>query len=275
MNITEVVEISILFLQIVVLIYVIYESAKMMKIENNGPFPAFFTFAMIGLLLSNMYGVIFNILRPGKRMPFAVDEIAECASILLISAGLEVIIKKYKKINIGALVFSFLFIACNIALWIVWSGEWVQDIIFGLPYIYFMYLLIIGLKNSDAVSRLEMYLAAVLSFIILIFYTINVFMTGTTKIVIDLVCVFLEFIIVGWLFAKCFFAMKHSGDEEKYLFLSITLSLCSVLIGYTNEGMIYNVTLLINTFTYILMLSAVKKNDKLSSDSGRIIRTNQ
>ena len=214
MNITEVVEISILFLQIVVLIYVIYESAKMMKIENNGPFPAFFTFAMIGLLLSNMYGVIFNILRPGKRMPFAVDEIAECASILLISAGLEVIIKKYKKINIGALVFSFLFIACNIALWIVWSGEWVQDIIFGLPYIYFMYLLIIGLKNSDAVSRLEMYLAAVLSFIILIFYTINVFMTGTTKIVIDLVCVFFEFIITGWLFAKCFLAMKHSGDEE-------------------------------------------------------------
>ena len=67
--------------------------------------------------------------------------------ILFLSTGLEKVLRDEKRIA-GEIIFSFFFIGANIALWIFWSGEWVQDILFGIPYVYFLWLLIRGIKRS-------------------------------------------------------------------------------------------------------------------------------
>ena len=263
MSITEIFEISIQLLQVFVLFFVIYLSSKLMVVEGNGPFPAFFTFAMISFLLSGFYSSIYTILRPDTRMPFAVDEIAECASLLLISAGLEAVAGKNQKFNIGALIFSFLFILVNIALWIAWSGEWGQDIIFGIPYIYITYLLLRGMFYTHAINMAERYIAAIASSFLVLFHTIRFYVFGTAATAVDIFCVVFEYGIAGWLFAKCIFALRQSVDEEKSLYLTCTLYLWTILITYMSADALYDIALFINTMTIPLMLMAVKKNCRL------------
>ena len=124
-------EIILTIIEIIVLVFLIVYSMRLTTGGKKRLLPVLFAFAMISYLLSDLYYLIYDFIRPDTRMPFAANEIAECALILLLSAGLEVLPEKKGKIIYKALVFSVLFICANIALWIVWSGEWVQDSVFG------------------------------------------------------------------------------------------------------------------------------------------------
>ena len=85
-------------------------------------------------------------------MPFAVDEIADSAAILLLSTGLVADKKVDRTARAGELIFTVMFSLSNVALWICWSGEWLQDIIFGIPYSYFLWLIIRGIADTKPLT---------------------------------------------------------------------------------------------------------------------------
>ena len=101
-----------------IILFVIISKAVRLIIEGKNVFlPFFFMLAMTSYLLSNLYWIAYDFLKPDTRMPIACNEIGECAMILLLSAGLESLLKDKKKVP-GEIAFAFLFIGANIASWI-------------------------------------------------------------------------------------------------------------------------------------------------------------
>ena len=120
--------------QSIVLVVIIAKTVRLMDNGKNVFLPFFFMLAMMSFLLSDLYWIAYDVLKPDTRMPIAANEIGECAMILLLSAGLDVVLNDKRKIP-AEIVFTFLFIGANIVLWIAWSGEWLQDILFRIPRI--------------------------------------------------------------------------------------------------------------------------------------------
>jgi hypothetical protein len=143
-------------IQSIILIVIIAKTIKLTIETKASLLPFFFALALSGTLLSNFYWFAYDILKPDTRMPMACNEIGENATILLLCASLDTILKDKRKVA-SEIVFAIFFIGANIALWILWTGEWFQDILFGIPYIYFFWLLIRGLKSREILSHKEMW----------------------------------------------------------------------------------------------------------------------
>lgn len=250
-----------LSLQAAIVVPIVISTAGLMKKGRNGIFPAFFTFAMMSLFLSDLYCLIFCIVRPEERMPFTVDEIAECAMLLLVSAGLEALSGKRKKWMPRAFLFTILYMSASIALWIAWSGEWVQDILFGLPYVYLAYLLVRGLEYVRAWDTDgERMLAVVMSVGILLMQTVMLITENETAWnVMNVGSYVIAHGITAWLLWKNYRSLRDKSYGEKTLYLSITVFLWTLLVTYMSDEIYYNIALAINTLTIPIEWIAVKR----------------
>ena len=73
-------------LQVVMLSVLLALSLKLIK-ESGRQLPAvFLSFCYTLWLLSDIYWVIYDLIRPDQRMPFAANEIGEAATILMMAA---------------------------------------------------------------------------------------------------------------------------------------------------------------------------------------------
>ncbi len=108
----------------------------------------FFVFAIVGDLLSSLYWITYDILRPETRMPFAANELSEWAMFLLLGASLSVTKKTETKKPRGLILLGLLFSAANTALWIGWSGEWFQDIVTGIVFGYYLCCMLIRFEQN-------------------------------------------------------------------------------------------------------------------------------
>ena len=112
-------------IQIVVLIIVLAGVLRMILRDEKNIKAIFFAFAIVASLLSDIYWLAYDILRPFSRMPFAANEIAEWAMFVSLGAVLASDIKAFGVDARKESIFSILFVIANVALWIAWSGEWV------------------------------------------------------------------------------------------------------------------------------------------------------
>ncbi|MBR4732359.1 MAG: hypothetical protein IK081_06280 [Lachnospiraceae bacterium] len=261
MGYLTIMEAFLLSLQAAIVVPIVISTAGLMKKGRNGIFPAFFTFAMMSLFLSDLYCLIFCIVRPEERMPFTVDEIAECAMLLLVSAGLEALSGKRKKWMPRAFLFTILYMSASIALWIAWSGEWVQDILFGLPYVYLAYLLVRGLEYVRAWDTDgERMLAVVMSVGILLMQTVMLITENETAWnVMNVGSYVIAHGITAWLLWKNYRSLRDKSYGEKTLYLSITVFLWTLLVTYMSDEIYYNIALAINTLTIPIEWIAVKR----------------
>lgn len=236
-------------------------SASLMKKGKNGMFPAFYTFAMISMLLSDLYCLIFCILRPEERMPFAVDEIAECAMLLLLSAGIEALSGKRKKWMPGALLFTILYMTATVALWIAWSGEWVQSVLFGIPYVYLAYLLIRGLEYVRAWDTdVEKILAMITAVVILLMQAALLLIEeGMAWDVLNEGSYAIMYVFTAWLFWKNYRSLRDKSYGEKTLYLALTLFLWSILLTYMSDEFYYEISLGLNILSIPIVWIAVKR----------------
>ncbi|MBR3507187.1 MAG: hypothetical protein IKO03_00155 [Lachnospiraceae bacterium] len=264
MGTIAIVESSLLILQVLIEMMIMMRSVRLMKSGENGVFPAFFTFATLSLLLSTFYTVIFSFLRPDARMPFAVDEIAESAMLLLLSAGLEALAGKDKKRDLRAALFAVIFMGANIALWIVWSGEWVQDILFGIPYMYLQYMLIKTMKRTGVVSGRERALAAIACGALIAMHVAQIYVTEGIIFTLTNVGLYLiEFGMAAWLFWKTIRALRKKEqspqEQEGTLALALTVFLWTILVTFMNDGWVYEIALAVHTISLPIPYLAVKR----------------
>lgn len=235
----------------VVLIAVLIPSVKMIIRDRKRFLMLFFSMACMCYLLSSLYWLAYEAIRPGIRMPFAADEIADCSMILLLSASLEPLLRDKKKKVPGELIFSFLYISANIFLWIMWSGEWVQDIVFGLPYFYFIWIIIRGIRSSKALSKAELIVCAVTPFAIIGFQTANLYAAGNLRNIADLIGYAFMYIFMAWLGIK---SIKSGNIYLRYAFFFWTL-----IATFSCSGYLYLVAAAANVLAVIVVYMAVRK----------------
>ena len=255
-------------LSLIITVSIIILSAKKLTETNNKVLSVFFTFAMVSYFMSEVYYFAYNLLIPDTRMPFAANEIAEASMILLLCAVLETTLGRERKINLPALIFSTVFIGVNIALWILWSGEWIKNTIFGLPYIYFLYLLIKGVMKTKAASGKEIVIAIVLSVCILAGESIAPAMNDTVRPIIEISCY--PFMYILWILI-CIKAIGMLRKEDKNrgeaVYLSFTLHIWTMLLMFMSSGIFFNIANIMYMLVLPLMYLSFKK--ELSKDDLR------
>lgn len=246
-------------IQVVVLIYIIIISARLIDKGNRKLLPVFFTFAMVSFLLSDLYYLIYDVLWPDTRMPFAANEIAECATILLLSAGLETLPDKKEKPVIRELIFTVLFMSANIALWIVWSGEWVQDIVFGLPYVYFLYIIVRGLNRFKVLGSRELAVGRILCVVIIAAQIVLLKLDGIIFAILDTSIYVLIFGMAVWFLVKCIKVIRENDVRRKGLYISHGFYLWTTLVMFMSAGTYYTIATGLNTVSLVVILTALKK----------------
>ena len=202
-----------------VLIFIIYFCVVKLLKSKNGYLPAFFTFSMISYLLSGLYWVAEI-----DRMPFAVDEIADSAAILLLSTGLVADKKVDRTARAGELIFTVMFSLSNVALWICWSGEWLQDIIFGIPYSYFLWLIIRGIADTKPLTSKTVTTLRINSVTIVFLSFLIIILPGSISSVLDVICYILMFGMLIWLLIK--------SIQSKNLYVSALYFFTTIFVSY-------------------------------------------
>ena len=236
--------------QSIVLVVIIAKTVRLMDNGKNVFLPFFFMLAMTSFLLSDLYWIAYDVLKPGTRMPIAANEIGECAMILLLSAGLDVVLKDKKKIP-AEIVFAFLFIGANIVLWIAWSGEWLQDVLFGIPYIYFLWLLIRGIRSRGVLTRKELRFASLMGISVLMLQIPLLLVKGFWFEFIKVFCSVVMFALMAWLGVKSF--------RSRDYFMTLAFFLWTELSMFLSPEPYYDVAFWVNIIVLPMMFMSMKK----------------
>ena len=244
---------------IMLALVIILRTVPLLKSGKNPMAAALFLFALVSVMLSFVYWLTYTWMRPEMRMPFAANEIGEIAWFLLLASSLETVFGERKVSAKKETVFALLFVAASVALWIGWSGEWIQDIICGLAFGYFLCTCVRALKQTDALNKTQWRILSLACGTIILAQTGTFFVSESFKQPLDYFCYALMFASLSWLFVRNLLTAKHNKDTKAYLALSFTVCAFSFSTLYMSSGWFYLAALLICHATLPLMLHALKR----------------
>ena len=220
---------------------------------------AMFAFAAAGYLLSGLYWVSFDILYPMERLPFAANEIAEWAMFLSMASTLTTILTVPARSAKWDILFAVVFMAANVALWIAWSGEWMQDIITGIVFGYFLINLVRMLKMTDALSR-SVRIVLVLVCIILIMANIATFFVPELLADLhDLITYCLLCITQMYFMIKSIISLYKNEDPVISLAFSFSAVAWSIIYMYMSSGVFYNIANICLSVSFLLVFVSLKR----------------
>lgn len=258
MSSTSLWEVFGVILQIVVLLVVISFSAGLITRRKNVLLTVFFTFSLVSWLLSDFYWITYDLLRPGTRMPLAANELGECALSLLMAAGLSPYIKKEPSRPRWEAVYAILFTVANTALWIVWSGEWLQDIVCGLALCVFTSVVAIILIQTETIPRVVRVLLVLSSVLVLVFQTACTYIKTPLTKVLEYSSYVLMYAFLAYFIIKAFI-LHRSGARTKP-FVLMTAAFCWAEFNlYMSPGWIYSVSLMVFTVTIPFMYLTLRR----------------
>lgn len=173
-------------LHILAVLFALIAANLLMGDKKNTGLKVFYAFGMLCFLASDAYWIVYDYMNPDVRMPFAVNEVGEAAFFLLMASCLRLLIKgspdrtvsgaaaeagdaqslrdPYRDARLQA-VLTAVFVLAQMVLWIIWTREWIQDTLGGLPIAYFFCLCAVYAKQTDSFSKREWSLLAGSSFL--------------------------------------------------------------------------------------------------------------
>ena len=201
-------------LSILVLIWPIWQSVQMLRHGSQPVTALFYTLSLVSMLLSDFYWIAYVMIRPNTRMPFAVNEIGEWAFFLLLTAAIASVFKGRNKGALREMVMAALFAAASTALWIGWSGEWVQDIITGIVCGYFFCTVVQAIRSSEILSSREWAGLGAMCLILIIMQTLTFVLPQGAKQTVDFCCYVLMFAGIAAFYAKTIHEWKRQAPPE-------------------------------------------------------------
>ena len=252
----EVLTIIGLVLQIATFIALIILTVRLMAGIEFSPLGAFFTIGMASFLLSDLYWIAFTLLESDIRMPFAVNEIGECACILLLATAMRSQLSDAPKRGLRDILPPALFTLCNVALWIGWSGEWAQDIMSGLALGYYL-VIAVGLLRQEAVlSHREWVAFGAIAVLLVALQGLTFAVGAPVRSILDVVCTALMALSILFFFAKSITALRRSSRAA----LPLTFSSFGWMLVclYMSAGVPWLVIAMCITLVFPLMYQAVK-----------------
>ena len=198
-----------------ILTVVLLSAFHLIDMERFTARMVFFTLAIACILLTDFYWLSYDILRPEARMPFAANEIGEWALFLLLGASLNY----GKSIRLREakweMLCTVLFSAANAALWMAWSGEWVQDILTGLAFAYFLCALVAQIKMEKLFSVSRWRMLGILCLLLIAGQTTTLLAPESIRRPLDLLCYIFLFAVLLYLFVKAIRAVRKDADPTR------------------------------------------------------------
>ncbi len=243
-------------------LFVTLRAVRLIRRDSPEMLAVFYAFGCIASLISGLYWVAFTVLREGQRMPFAANELGEAASYLLYGAAIASFCPvSFRKAGKEALL-SILFSAGSAALWIAWSGEWIQDTVFGLPYAYFLFMAVAAMKKNHVFSEKEWAAAGLISFGLLIGQAAVIIAQGSLHVLLDRLCYAVMYLSLFLLAVKTVRLIREKTDPSVLLSMGFGLYGWMSSCIYMSEGWHYVVMQCFELFTIILLLYAVSRRER-------------
>lgn len=245
-------------IQILVLALLLTLSVKLIGESGRSLTAVFLSFSLALWLLTDLYWLIYDLMRPESRMPFAANEIGEAALFLVTAATINSAVKRRTRLPMGYLVGTFLFSVSNVVLWILWSGEVVQDIVSGIVFAWLFCSIVRALRWSQALSSREWIVLAVLCTALIISQGLTFIVPENVKPVPD-TCAYLLLIAGGVFFIYKLIRAYKGGLAYAQLFLSYALVVWLTMAKYMSGGNWYNLFLTLETIGIPLWYMSVRK----------------
>lgn len=243
-------------IQIFVMIYIQIRLYKRTFIKERSIRLVFFFFAIVANLLSELYWLAFDILYPSSRMPFAANEIGECAIFLSLAASIALSTGFFTPPAILETIGACIFITANVALWIAWSGEWIQDIITGIVVAYFFSKIIKHIKQTGALSSFAWKILGMICVLVIAANTATFFADYALKKIYEMSVCFLMLSADLYFMIRTVLSLKRkeTGVPVSHAFASMGWN---VLFLYMSEGVIYNMVNVFCSVSFLLMFLAL------------------
>ena len=230
----------------------------LLRTEKREARTVLFAFAVACMLLSGLYWLSYGVLRPGTRMPFAANEIAESAMFLLFGAALNTKNRDYAN-HKKDIFFTALFTLANVALWIAWSGEWVDDILTGLTIGYFFYALVVWIKQTNSFPKWEWRIICVFSLVLFGTQAAIFWVPEWLKVPFDYFCYAIMMGMEAFLMFRAFRTL-FVPERTKFAVADTFAAYAWTQIAlFMSSGAFYYVDILLFTMCIPMMLLALKK----------------
>lgn len=246
-------------LRALVLLVVFIGTLRLILSRQNPLRLVFFELAIASIMLSDFYWLVYDLLRPGVRMPFAANEIAEWAMFLLLGACLATLHPIHFSLAKKELLGTTIFTIGNVALWIAWSGEWLQDILTGIVLAYFLYALIISIKEEAAYGTRNWCALAISCAVLLSAQAAIFFVPETLQKPLDYACYALLFLASAMFIAKSIYALIRERNASKIVCYAFAAFAWNVITLYMSSGYFYTAAMILSAICFVLMFLAIRK----------------
>ena len=243
--------------QIAVLAGVLFGTFRLLTAGKGSLRVVFFAFASACVLLSELYWLVYDLLRPETRMPFAANEVCEWALFLLLGASLNADRPALQSSARWEMLGVALFTAANTALWIAWSGEWVQDILTGLCFGYFLCCLAAHMKRDRTFTVMHWRLAGLVCLVLIAAQMATFFVPEAVKQPLELFCYILLFAGAVYLLVRAVLGLRR-GVSVCPAFAALAWVVTTM---YMSAGGWYLAALFLCSLCFPLMLLALRKEE--------------
>ena len=251
--------IIILIIQIQVLGILLALSVHLIRENGKKLTAVFLSFCFALWLFTDLYWIIYDYMRPESRMPFAANEIGEAAAFLMMAATINSVFMHNMRPPILKAVGTLIFAVCNIALWIAWSGEWIQDILFGAVFAWFLYSVVRALSVESILKRGEWIALSVLCSLLIVCQVLSFALKENLKLLTGLVGYFL--LIIGVIFFTYKLIREYRNADRSRAEISIAFALMAwIIMGkYMSDAGWYALFLALETTTLLLWYLTVRR----------------
>lgn len=219
-----------------------------------------FGFAVACGFLSNVYWLIYDFMYPDKIMPFAANEIAEWALFMLLGASLVADLPK-KRINpVQEILLATLFVAGNTGVWILASGEWVQDILTGLTLGYFICCIMYRMRYSEQFTKLAWRILACAALAVLVTQYICMLADAPYAVYAENVCYAVLLIGIVFLLVSSVKELTRGKNPELAVCLSYgMIAWCLISMYLGSSDLFYGIAYASCSVAIILTMIAMRK----------------
>ena len=145
------------------------------------------------------------------------------------------------------------------ALWIAWSGEWIQDILTGAAFGYFLCMLAAQLRQEEAFPVWEWRLLGVACPVFIAAQTAIFLVPGPMKQPLDLFCYCLLFAVMAILLIRALRSLGKAERASSAVLATFAAYAWTTVTQYMSSGWFYIAALLMATLCFPMMLLALRK----------------
>ena len=254
-------EIVVSVLMVLMMVYILTGTVRMLRQTRSLLPVVLFGFGIACELLSSLYWIAYDLMRPDTRMPIAANEIAEWAAFLLLASSLRHDIPSDRKKAVKEMAAAAVFTAANAALWIGWSGEWVEDILTGAALGYFICVLVSCLKHTKVFSKKEWVIIAILSFVLAASQAVTFFVSEPIRKSLDMFCYVLIFAGIAFFFIKTALSFRSGSAKEMICLSNASLAWCAISM-YMSSGWFYIAAFIGSAVSFMSIFLAHKREVK-------------